>query len=327
MLAATDLEPARSVADDYLATVRASRGGTSAGHTHVPPVTVPATGSGALFEWLHASGLLPGVLLRAQLLLREHLAVALRVIPDPEPDPLDVVLAGAGGATPAHAIAVRRAISRAGRSRTTCAGWRSARARSTRRPGATSSRCPQPRRALGTDPTLSSFCAQRHIDKAETAPPLVGSGRSRSLAFVTRAPCPGADDDRALQVSAALHAHEPAAALHLLVIGAGGIRAPATAIGPLRHDHDAVGRGGRAGARRAHAGGRGGRVPRRRRRRARDAGARRGAARRRARRRRARAGGGRRGPAARRPPGPVRRRRAAARAPRRHGGEDRVRAR
>jgi hypothetical protein len=232
MLAATDLEPARSRADDYLATVRASRGGTTAGHAHVPPVTI--TGSAPLFEWLHATGLLPGVLLRAQLLLRERLAVAVRLIPDPGPDVLDVVLGGAGGATPAHAIAVRtRDLAR----RPVEDDMRRVEIRA----GALHAppRCDivslpaaaEPQRALGTDPTLSSFCALQHIDKAQTALPWSGAGSGRSLWFVTRAPCPGAEDDSTLQVSAALHALEPAAALHLLVIGAGGIRAAATAIG------------------------------------------------------------------------------------------------
>jgi len=233
MLAAADLEPARVPADGYAATVRASRGGTSAGHPHVPPVTV--AGGDPLFEWLRASGLLAGVLLRAQRLLREHLAVALRVIPDPEPDVLDVTIASRGAvAGPPHAIALRTRDLARRRVEDDMRGLE-IRAGATHAPPSCEivslPAAAEPQRALGTDSTLSSFCALRHIDNAETTLPWSGAGRGRSLWFVTRGPCPGAEDDGTLELSAALHRAEPESALHLLVVGAGGVRAPAAAIG------------------------------------------------------------------------------------------------
>ena len=232
-LAATDLEPARCSAADYLAAVAASAGGTRAGHAHVPPVTF--VGSEPLFAWLDASSLLPGLLLRAQLLLRDHLSIAVRLAPGAEPGTLAVRLAGDAGDPAAHGLCIRtRDLLRTGSHAhaplleiRAGALHRPPRCEMVHLPAAT-----EPPRARGTDRTLSNFCAHLHIDAAETTFPWSGTGRGRCMWFTVRAAAAAVGgDDQALVLSEALRAAEPEAALHLLVMGEGGLRAPATALG------------------------------------------------------------------------------------------------
>jgi hypothetical protein len=231
-LTATDLEPARCSASEYLAAAEASSGGTRAGHAYVPPVTI--VGSEPLFAWLEGAALLPGVLLRTQLLLRRHVTVGLRLVPHGDPGTLALALAEDGADLPVQGVGVRtRDLLR------TAAGGHAVRLEIhagalhappvCERVSLPAASEPQP--PPGTDRTLSNFCAHLHIDTAQTTFPWSGAQRGRSIWFVVPAPAPLRAGDAAVRLSAALHALEPEAALHLLAVGTSGLDDPPAAFG------------------------------------------------------------------------------------------------
>jgi glycosyltransferase involved in cell wall biosynthesis len=77
LTAACDLEPCVVAWDEFAARVDASGGGWWPGDEPVAPIAVLATAP--LLDWLTGRGLLPGLLFRFQLELREHDVVALRM--------------------------------------------------------------------------------------------------------------------------------------------------------------------------------------------------------------------------------------------------------